>query len=308
MIYTVTLIPALDKTLTIDGFAAGKVNRVKAVRLDPGGKGINVSKTVKALGGESVAMGILGGDTGTYIERALKAMGIACRFVRSNAETRTNIKINDPIAGTTTDINEPGGIDAHEAAQLLECLLSSVHSGDIVALAGKMDTNAVDVPLWINEIQARGAKAFLDTEGEALKSGASAAPFLIKPNEYEFRYLTGAKDADIDDLIASARSYAASSGIEFIALSLGENGAALISGGKCLVAKALSVPVVSTVGAGDSMMAALCYAFDKGISFEDAARLAVASASAAVGCPGTLSPSREQINALINRIEIRRIT
>ena len=96
MIYTVTLNPALDKTVEIPMFAIDKVNRVSALRTDPGGKGINVSKVIAALGGESVAMGILGGNTGRMIREKLIEMGLSCDFVTVPGETRTNLKIVDP--------------------------------------------------------------------------------------------------------------------------------------------------------------------------------------------------------------------
>ena len=108
MIFTVTLNPARDRTVMIPGFEAGKVNRIKETRDDPGGKGINVSKVIAALGGTSVAMGILGGQAGRYIQRCLEDMSIECDFVRTNAETRTNIKVVDPERHVTTDINAPG--------------------------------------------------------------------------------------------------------------------------------------------------------------------------------------------------------
>ena len=108
MIVTVTLTPALDKTVTLPGFAIGKVNRIASLRLDAGGKGINVSKVLKSLGGESVATGILGGSTGKFIQDSLNEMGIESDFVFVPQETRTNLKVIDPENHTNTDINEPG--------------------------------------------------------------------------------------------------------------------------------------------------------------------------------------------------------
>ena len=108
MIYTVTLNPALDKTVQIPSFRLGEVNRISAMRTDPGGKGINVSKVLRELGEPSVAAAILGGAAGQKIESALRALGIEGMYLFTEHETRTNLKIVDPALHTNTDVNEPG--------------------------------------------------------------------------------------------------------------------------------------------------------------------------------------------------------
>ena len=109
MIYTVTLNPALDKTVVVPGFALDTVNRIVSVRTDPGGKGINVSKVIAKLGGASVAMGVLAGAAGRAIAAQLKQQGLTCDFCfAGGGETRTNLKVIDPQGRTHTDINEPG--------------------------------------------------------------------------------------------------------------------------------------------------------------------------------------------------------
>ena len=108
MIVTVTLTPALDKTVILPDFRVDEVNRIQSIRLDAGGKGINVSKGLRALGVDSLATGILGGDTGRYIEKSLHETGISCDFVWTERDTRTNLKVVDPVRHTNTDINEPG--------------------------------------------------------------------------------------------------------------------------------------------------------------------------------------------------------
>ena len=108
MIYTVTLNPSLDYAVMVEEFALYKTNRTATEQMTPGGKGINVSKTVHALGGETLAMGIVGGATGGYIKTALDRAGVPNDFVIAEHPTRTNLKILDPVLGTTTDINEAG--------------------------------------------------------------------------------------------------------------------------------------------------------------------------------------------------------
>ena len=138
MIFTVTLNPAVDKTLLIPDFAVDRVNRVALAVTDPGGKGINVSKSVQALGGESVCLGILGGETGEYIASALTKMELQHDFVMTDNPTRTNIKIVDLQQKTNTDINEQG---APVEQQWLDAVWEKLHirtkPGDTVIFAGK---------------------------------------------------------------------------------------------------------------------------------------------------------------------------
>ena len=108
MIYTVTLNPALDKTVEIPGIALDTVNRITEMRTDPGGKGINVSKVIAKLGGESRAVGILGGESGRTLEKLLENENFTTQFRFVEGQTRTNIKIIDRVGHTNTDINEPG--------------------------------------------------------------------------------------------------------------------------------------------------------------------------------------------------------
>ena len=144
MIYTVTLNPALDKTVEIPSFRIDAVNRITSVRTDPGGKGINVSKVIDKLGGSSIAMGILGGETGRTIQAALERMGLRTCFHFAEGETRTNMKIIDPVRHTNTDINEPG-VTVSEAVLdgLLGELAGKIADGDIVVISGSLPAGAL---------------------------------------------------------------------------------------------------------------------------------------------------------------------
>ena len=143
MIYTVTLNPALDKTAEIENFRPDSVNRIRALRTDPGGKGVNVSKVIAKLGGTSVAAAILGGGSGRLIADALAQLGIAGMFRFVPGETRTNLKIIDPVQHTHTDINEPGiPADAGVLAGLLEELTGRLAPGDLVVLSGSLPAGA----------------------------------------------------------------------------------------------------------------------------------------------------------------------
>ena len=148
MIYTVTLNPAMDKTVVIPSLTLDAVNRIEEMRTDPGGKGINVSKVISKLGGNSVAAGILGGNTGRAIEDALKKLGLETLFKFTDGETRTNMKIIDPVKHMNTDINEPGVVVSQEILdELLDTITEKLEDGDLVVISGSMPKAAVLAPL-----------------------------------------------------------------------------------------------------------------------------------------------------------------
>lgn len=309
MIYTVTLNPALDRTVTIPDFEAGKVNRIRAMRDDPGGKGINVSKVIRTLGGRSLAMGILGGTTGKYIQKSVSEMGIETDFAFTTARTRTNTKIIDPVRHVTTDVNEPGApVGKRVLTGVISRLLSRAASGDIVVFAGRIPagTSGALIAEWTKKLSARGARVFLDADSETLAEGVKAAPYLIKPNETELSQLLGEEMRSLSDVYGGARRVMDGTGVKYVAVSLGANGALFVSPNGAWRAEAIPVSVLSTVGAGDAMMAALAYGFDAGMPEEEAYRWAMAASAASVTVSGTQSPERPLVESLYPRAQIRR--
>ena len=309
MIYTVTLNPALDKTVEIPGMALDTVNRITSMRTDPGGKGINVSKVIAKLGGESCAVGILGGESGRTLLAALEREGLRTHFRFVEGQTRTNLKIIDRALHTNTDINEPGlTVSPADLDALLRDLLGMVHEGDIVVLAGSLPQGAPQdtYRVWTAACREKGARVCLDADGVLLAEGLKAAPYLIKPNEDELSRLVGHRLTDMDELIAEGRRLL-KGGVTRVVISLGEHGALYLRGNEVLYAEGLSVPVGSTVGAGDSVVAALAYADSLGMSDEDAVRLSTATGAANVMCSGTQPAEREAVEKLLPQVKIRRI-
>lgn len=309
MIYTVTLNPALDKTVEIPGMALDTVNRVTSMRTDPGGKGINVSKVIAKLGGESCAVGILGGESGRTLLAALEREGLRTHFRFVEGQTRTNLKIIDRALHTNTDINEPGlTVSPAELDALLRDLLGMVREGDIVVLAGSLPQGAPQdtYRVWTAACREKGARVCLDADGVLLAEGLKAAPYLIKPNEDELSRLVGHRLTDTDELIAEGQRLL-KGGVTRVVISLGERGALYLRGNEVLYAEGLSVPVGSTVGAGDSVVAALAYADSLGMSDEDAVRLSTATGAANVMCSGTQPAEREAVEKLLPQVKIRRI-
>lgn len=297
MIITVTCNPALDRSLTVPQFSADAVNRATGSRLDPGGKGVNVSKVLNAIGADSIATGFLGGSAGSAIASALDTLGIRHDFVRVTGETRTNLKIYDPVRTTYTDINEPGDpVSAEDIAKLEEKLLALAKPGDLVLFAGSAPKGlAVNATArWAQLLKERGVLVAADQDGGQLKAMLSAKPFLIKPNDHELKELLALPDTELTTL-SQASLQLVRSGIAHVAISLGERGALFADEQGVLFAEGVRVNAVSTVGAGDALTAALLYALENNLSREDTAKLAVATATAKVTCPGSSPPSMEMI-------------
>lgn len=309
MVYTVTLNPALDKTVEIPSFTIGMVNRVTNMRTDPGGKGINVSKVISALGGQSRALGILGGQTGKIIADALEHLGIECDFIFTQGESRTNLKITDPLCKTNTDINEAGTpYDRQAVNRLLSRLKKCLSPGDIVVLSGRLPDGAPPCLYrdWISACVAKRATVFLDAEGDALRYGVTAGPALIKPNREELAALMEKPMNSMQNLTEAGASLL-NQGVNCVAVSLGSEGAVFVSERETIFADSPDVPLRSTVGAGDAMVAALAYAKDMRLPFHDAVRLAMAAGAASVACSGTQAPGKNEILALLPRVTLRDI-
>lgn len=309
MIYTVTLNPALDKTVEIPSFAVDDVNRIVSLRTDPGGKGINVSKVVARLGSTSRAIGILGGTTGQAIAQGLQGENITCDFLPVEGNTRINLKVIDPVLHTSTEINEPGApVDDETLQSLLEHLLKLLRHDDIVVLAGSLPAGAPrdTYRVWGEACREKGAKVFLDSDGAPLAEGMAAVPYLIKPNNDELSRLMGRELASIEELIAAARELLGR-GTAKVVVSMGGRGMLYVTAERTVYAPGLKVPVGSTVGAGDAVVAALAVAEERGLPLEEAVRLSVAAGTANVMCSGSQAAEYSVIEKLMPQVTFRDI-
>lgn len=310
MIYTVTLNPALDKTVEIPSLTIDSVNRITTMRTDPGGKGINVSKVIDKLGKKSVAAGILGGATGKAIQEALDDMGLETGFWLVEGETRTNLKVIDPVNHTNTDINEPGITLSEEILNsYLKALLEKVAKGDIVVLSGSLPKGSPKDTYytWVKACKEAGAKVILDADGELLAAGMKAAPYLIKPNNHELSALLSRTLDTKEELEEAARQLMEENGIDKIVVSMGGDGALYVTKDETVYAEGLKVPVGSTVGAGDSVVAALAVAEESGISLEETVRLSTATGAANVMCSGTQAAEYSVIKELIPKVVLHKM-
>lgn len=309
MIITVTMNPAIDKTVEVPQFLYNGLNRIRHVEYDAGGKGINVSKTIHELGGESIAIGFLAGNGGQTIRNVLKEKGIACDFVEVSGETRTNMKVVEDD-GTLTELNEPGPVISDED---MECfkrkLLQYANADNIFVFSGSVPAG---VPKGIYKeliqlVKERGAKALLDADGEAFREAVEAGPDFIKPNQVELAEYcnmdSGAEATAFIDAVVPLRQ----KGVKNIAISMGKDGAMFLLDGYQVQCQGLKVKAHSAVGAGDAMVAALAYAEDQHLNKEEMVRLCMAVSAGAVTTIGTKPPSKEVVEKLIEQVKINTI-
>lgn len=256
-VVTVTVNPALDQTLWIPGFAAARVNRVEREVVRPGGKGVNVAARLAELGVSVAATGLLGNDNAAPFVALMADRGIEDGFVRQPGATRIGVKIVDPVGDRTTDINFPGEPpDARSLVDLEDRVSALAGGASWIVLAGSLPPG-VPTDLYRRLIEVaheRGASVALDTSGEALRRAVEARPDLIKPNEHELEDLVGRRLDRPDDVLDAARELA-DFGLEFAVVSMGAQGALFCRRDLLVHAAPLQVPVASTVGAGDAMVA-----------------------------------------------------
>jgi 1-phosphofructokinase len=289
MIATVTLNPALDKTMAIRGFAIGGTNRASIEQIDAGGKGINVAKAATQLGCPAMALGFLAGANGRWIADALQTMGIPCDFEWVPGETRVNLKIKDPLTGTETEINEPGfQVGADNLESLKRKIEARAGQCPVMVFSGSLPPGVPPeiYAEFIRIARNRGARTILDTAGAALKYGIAAGPDLIKPNRAEAEEVLETRLDGEAALVGAAHRFL-EMGARVVVLSLGADGALAVSQSERWRASSAPVTAASSIGAGDAMVAALAVAMTRGLGLEDALRLATAAGAASVATNGS---------------------
>jgi 1-phosphofructokinase len=306
-IVTVTLNPALDRTLYLPNFTLGKVNRVENERTDPGGKGINVAKVISALNHPVLVTGFLGKKNAEPFQEYFRHESILDHFVDTLGENRVNIKIADSETDVVSELNFPGITPTKKDLENLQITLQKlavkhkwfVFSGSLPP-AIPTDTYAT----FIQMLHSYDCNVILDTSGPALAAGIAARPFAVKPNLPELSQLMHAPMESDKDILGAVKELL-NQGISQVAISLGEKGALVGNCQQILRAKAPSVPVSSTVGAGDAFVAGFSIGQARSLSLTDSVCLATASAGASVMLPGTQAASLTAVNQLINKIQIK---
>lgn len=309
MIYTVTLNPGLDRTLTVPAIREYEVLRASASRLDWGGKGFNVARALQAWGVANVAVGFVGGATGEMLARGLAGLGIATDFVSIEGETRTNTVIEEETGGRYIKVNEAGPQIANAAQDaLLARVRALATSGSVWVLAGSLPPG-VEIGFYARLatlVQARGGQVCLDASGEALRLGCAAEPYLVKPNAEEAQAATGRP------VRSAAEAYEAAQvllgrGVEMAAVSLGAAGLVLASGSQAVHARPPEVEARTVVGVGDVLLAGLLWAQQRGLELAEMARWGVAAGTAAAVQAGVSVPEAAAVETMAGRVAVETI-
>jgi 1-phosphofructokinase len=301
MIYTCTITPSLDYTTYLPELRLGELNRTSDVFYYPGGKGINVSRVLGRLGTKSIALGYIGGFTGQYITDFLKEEGILTDFIRTEDITRINVKVK---AAEESELNGPGpSINELQQQELLE-KVQAMTSGDWFVLAGSL-TDTIPSSFF-EEIAAicekNNIKFVLDTSGSALIDLIHTKPFLVKPNIEELGELFNTVISTKEEAFHYARKLVGK-GIQHVVVSMGGEGALLVTKDLALLAKVPKGLVVNTVGAGDSLVAGFLASFTKNENATEAFRYGVASGSATAFSSDLCE--KNDVDQLLKQITIR---
>ncbi len=303
MIVTVTMNPAIDKTVDIDALERGGLNRIHHVELDAGGKGINVSKTIHELGGTSLATGFIAGNAGKIIRNVMEEWQIENDFIEVSGETRTNTKVFES-SGELTELNEPGPVvEEKDIKALLEKLLGYAGEDTLFVLAGSVPQGvSKDIYREItNLVHQKGAKVLLDADGELFTNALDAAPDIIKPNRAELEQYAGMDYIASEQELLSVAQKLMEKGIGTVAVSMGKSGAMFLQEGYQVKCPGLKVKAHSTVGAGDAMVAALSYSWSQGMPMEETVKMCMAVSAGAVTTIGTKPPAKEVVSSLIEQ-------
>ncbi|MDN5765773.1 MAG: 1-phosphofructokinase [Humibacillus sp.] len=305
MIVTLTPNPSIDRAVFIDALHRGEVHRCTGSRIDPGGKGVNVSRAVAAQGGETVAVLPSGGPEGHLLRELLTDAGVPHVGVPVAGSVRMNISVLEPD-GTTTKLNEPGPDLSHdETAALLSTTLERGAKADWVVGCGSLPPGA-PTDLYaavVTDVRARGGRVAIDSSGEAMAAAVAARPNLIKPNHDELAELVGHALPTLRDVRDAARDLV-TDGIEIVAVSLGGDGALLVTAAEFAHAIAPISAPLSTVGAGDCMLAGLLHGLSLGLDPADALVMGVTWGAAAVTLPGSRVPTPTDLDGI--RAELTR--
>ena len=283
-VVTVTPNPALDWTLSVLRFTAGAVNRVEAQQSKPAGKGVNVAAALAHAGYRVGATGWMGAGNAAAFETFFAERGIEDHFVRVPGEARVGIKIVDPAAQQTTDVNFPGLTPPlAERSLLMERVLGLAAAGRWVVMAGSLPPG-VDPGFYCELttlVAGAGARVVIDTSDEPLRRVLRSEPHILKPNIHELEKLVGRRLLTRDDIVAAARGLLKGE-MELVTVSLGAKGALFVTADRVVAATPPSVPVRSTVGAGDALLAGIVAGRLRGLALDELARLASAFALAAM--------------------------
>lgn len=303
MIYTLTLNPAIDYVIDLDKVRLGELNRINESEFLTGGKGINVSRILKELGYSNTALGFIGGFTGEFIESELKKENLKTKFIKIKNDTRVNIKVK---ATEETEINGAGPKIDKKSEEALLNQFSSIQSGDTVVISGSKALNLPEdyYQQVIQKIKDAGGNFVVDTTGKDLEDSLKFKPLLVKPNDVELAELFNVSINTEEEYIEYGKKLLAK-GAQFVIVSLGGDGALLLSPDGNYKGQAPEGTVHNTIGAGDSMVAGFVGTYLKTNDVTQSFKVSLAAGSATAFTEDLAT--REEIDALLPLIEVSKI-
>jgi 1-phosphofructokinase family hexose kinase len=306
LVLTVTPNAALDKTYLLDRFTIDRVHRPREVRALAGGKGVNVARTMRTLGGNAVATGFLGGNTGRDVRENLATDGIPDAFVEVVGETRLCLAIIDTSARTQTEINENGpDVSAASQERFRARFESLLAEAAWVAFCGSLPPGVP--PEFYRDLIAlareHGVRTALDASGDALRLGMEAAPDLVKPNAVEVSVLLG-RDIETVGEAADAGRELLEMGVGIAAITLGRCGAVAVDQAGAWYAEPPQVEFQSAVGSGDAFLAGLLHTLEEGRLSENALRWATAAGAANAKTYGAGVVSKPAVEEIAARVVV----
>lgn len=308
MIYSITLNPALDRTISIKAITPDDCNRIETEQMYAGGKAIDVSRVLTSFGVKNKALGFVGGFAGEELEGMLINEGIACDFVRIAGRTRTNIIINDMASGNQTLYNARGPeISAQEIMRIIH-KVEDLEQPEFVILSGSLPRGVnPEIYRKIIEIsKSKGAKVVLDTDGEALRIGLQECPTIIKPNIHELSRISGRQLETIDSISIVAKEMRAR-GIAIILVSMGARGMFMVCDEGQFLASPPEVEAKNSIGAGDSAVAGFIYGLTTTGDIKEALKYSVASGTATILQTGTAVCKKEDFYSLLKQVVIKEV-
>ncbi len=306
MIYTITLNPALDRYIEVEDLVVDDANRITSERLYAGGKGIDVSRAIQHLGGETMALGFNGGHSGEQLLALLKQEGVTTYFTAIAGETRQNVLINPRRRRRQTMLNAAGPVVSTQEwkAFLTHLKLLDLRGAFVVASGSLPQGVPADAYAQIVHLgRARGAKVIVDADGPALRAAIKAKPFAIKPNVNELRRLVGRVLNDEGELLRAAAALNRD-GIDVVLVSRGPEGVLLVSRNEWYRAVPPEVAVKSTVGAGDSTVAGFVLKYAAGRALDECVRYATACGTAATLAPGNQLCQARDVQRLAPNVRV----
>ncbi|MCE0495401.1 1-phosphofructokinase [Vibrio salinus] len=304
-VVTITLNPALDLTGHINTLNVGSVSLVNESDLHAAGKGVNVAKVLSDLGAEVTVTGFLGKDNQELFCQLFDEMGAKDEFIRVNGATRINVKLVEEN-GEVSDINFPGiNIAQAEIEQFEATLERLAQNHDYFVMAGSLP-KGVSPQLcadWIEKLHDMGKKVLFDSSRDALEAGLDAKPWLIKPNDEELSIFVGKELSTIEECKAAATTLA-SKEIDNIVVSMGANGVMWLNNEEWLQAQPPRMQVVSTVGAGDTLVAGLCWGHMQEMPKEELLTFATALSALAVTQVGVGMSDAKELATLQQQVQL----